>query len=85
MEASAADEAAIAAAHREVCDAAGAAIGFDISGATDGATLLATKFGQLVWLCRALEVAYERYTGGAGRPAPAHEYDALDASRNVAR
>jgi hypothetical protein len=76
------DVAAVAAAYAELRRHLD--VGFDIALApgSDGVALLETRFGQLVWLCRALEAAHERYTGA---PPPPFEYDLMDAARNLGR
>jgi hypothetical protein len=49
--------------------------------APNAEVLLATRFGDLVWLCRVLEAACETFTGG-DKPAP-FEYG--DWRKNVSR
>ncbi len=57
-------------------------VGYDISTVTNVETLLQIRFGDLVWICRALELVYEAFLNSP--PAP-FEYHNVDASRNLGR
>ncbi len=70
-------------AYQDLRSVAGdARIGYDLPTVTDGRGLASIRFGDAVWLCRALEVAAEAFRGA--KPAP-FDYAPVGAAKNLPR
>ncbi len=78
-----AQTAALWAAYKDIIDVAGTQrIGYELPTVRTGGDLLSLRFGDLVWLCRVLELAFEAYT--EDKPG-SFEYSYTDALKNVVR